>query len=537
MNYLLFILLPLPVLLQTPIYTSNGYIQGSRKKVDNSFVYEYLGVPYAKPPIKELRFKKPLPYEFSSNIFYANKTARTCFQQIPTHLYKRSHDIWTAQNRMSEDCLQLNIWIPVIKTGSVIIFFHGGGLYQGSGSLNIYDGSKFAVESKAIIVTVNYRLGILGFSKLGYEIPENIGLLDQQMAIKWIHKNIRNFGGYNDMVTIYGDHSGGSTASAHIFSRESIKYFNRLILSSGTVLNLWSTKNPYYIESSTRKFAKLMNCDRETDKEIINCLQNIKVTKFFKNNYLSINNFHDMIHYPFVISSEDNVFFNGNIKKKFSNGEMYKYIDIFIGHKKDEGSSIMERFFRLPNCTNNVNKKCDKNYYFEKALTSISKSLGFSKEYQSHLKALYSDVGDRREQLLRLISEFLIECPMLQFAYKYSKIGYSPPYYFIFDNKLDANITEYVFGYPFRNESFYKNKNIQIEKLISNSIMKIWGFFSFTGSPAPEWRKFTFMNYEAGIINKHITDKHPQKYIEDTYHKRCHFIENPDKFIKWLKEN
>uniref|UniRef100_A0A0N5BZC9 COesterase domain-containing protein n=1 Tax=Strongyloides papillosus TaxID=174720 RepID=A0A0N5BZC9_STREA len=164
--------------------------------IENNTVTEYLGIPYAKPPIKELRFMPPEGIgEFKTNeTFNATIPARTCPQIIPPYNFS-GFSIWYPPKNISEDCLQLNIWQPNKTTGGVLVMIHGGAYYSLSASLDLFNGSVLAAVAHAVVVTINYRIGALGFArwKDGKNITGNMGLLDQQMALKWINKNIHLF--------------------------------------------------------------------------------------------------------------------------------------------------------------------------------------------------------------------------------------------------------------------------------------------------------------------------------------------------------
>lgn len=122
----------------------------------------------------------------------------------------------------------------------VMVFVHGGGYVLGSGNDNLY-GPDFLIEQSVILVTVNYRLGVLGFMSLGTpEYSGNMGLKDQQLALKWIHSNIEHFSGDNQRITLFGESAGSSSTHFHTLSSESRKYFRNAILMSGTVDNLWA---------------------------------------------------------------------------------------------------------------------------------------------------------------------------------------------------------------------------------------------------------------------------------------------------------
>uniref|UniRef100_A0A0N4ZVN7 COesterase domain-containing protein n=1 Tax=Parastrongyloides trichosuri TaxID=131310 RepID=A0A0N4ZVN7_PARTI len=207
----------------------------------------FLGIPYAKPPIDKLRFKAPRRLKdvnyTTSEPFEAFNLGNSCYQPILRNNFV-PWDMFNPSNNMSEDCLRLNIYHPSNnkkENSSAIVFFHGGDYTTGSSASDIFNASYLAIKSNSTIITVNYRLGIFGFGYFGpnyTDVPGNMGLLDQQMALKWIKKNIVNITGTNQTkITLFGEGAGGASATAHLFAKNSSKLFDRIITSSGTIDN------------------------------------------------------------------------------------------------------------------------------------------------------------------------------------------------------------------------------------------------------------------------------------------------------------
>ncbi|XP_031637231.1 esterase B1-like [Contarinia nasturtii] len=216
------------------VETITGAIRGRRNVTLLKEVpfYSFKGIPYAQPPIGELRFKAPKPVEsWKPNVLDAFDFGDMCTQ--PLLLLPSSFP-------QSEICLTLNIYVPdsdVKSKLAVLFFIHGGGYTEGSYHDSIF-GPDFIVEKETILVTINYRLGAFGF--LSLDSPEysgNMGLKDQQLALKWIHANIGRFGGDNKRITVFGQSAGGSATNYHMLSAESRKYFRNGILMSGSAFN------------------------------------------------------------------------------------------------------------------------------------------------------------------------------------------------------------------------------------------------------------------------------------------------------------
>jgi para-nitrobenzyl esterase len=201
------------------VKTANGTVEG---RTEQSGIHAYRGIPFAAPPVGELRWKAPQPVKSWSGVRSAALFGPRCVQaSIFSDMNFRS-------NGMSEDCLYLNVWTPA-KPGSnerlpVLVYFFGGGFVAGDGSEPRYDGESMARKG-IVSLTVNYRLGVLGFMahpELTKESPHhasgNYALLDQHAALQWVQKNIVAFGGDPTKVTIAGESAGSIAVSAQMVS-------------------------------------------------------------------------------------------------------------------------------------------------------------------------------------------------------------------------------------------------------------------------------------------------------------------------------
>ena len=197
----------------------------------------YSGIPYARPPVGNLRFRPPQPVQPWQGTFQANNNTRICpqFRDTITEEYPDDKDIYT-----DEDCLRLNVWAPRTPgRHPVIVFDHGGAARSGSGSEARYDGTNLATTGDAVVVTVNYRLGLLGWGELGgldpaYQGSGNNGVRDQIAALEWIQAHIASFGGDPRNVTAVGQSEGAFSLSAILATDNPQRLFRRVLLESGS---------------------------------------------------------------------------------------------------------------------------------------------------------------------------------------------------------------------------------------------------------------------------------------------------------------
>ncbi|MBU6490035.1 MAG: carboxylesterase family protein [Burkholderiales bacterium] len=229
----------------TRINLPAGAIEGAKSSIQGAELRVFRGIPYAAPPVGDLRWKPPQPVSAWAGVRSATEFGARCMQLPLFQMEFRSRS-------MSEDCLFLNVWTPARASGEklpVLVYLFGGGFAAGDSSEPRYDGAALAARGM-VMVTVNYRLGVFGFLALPemarespYGAAGNYGLLDQHAALRWVHENIAKFGGDPDKVTIGGESAGSVAVSAHMASPLSRGLFARAIGQSGAAfgpLTVWS---------------------------------------------------------------------------------------------------------------------------------------------------------------------------------------------------------------------------------------------------------------------------------------------------------
>ncbi|XP_026282212.1 para-nitrobenzyl esterase-like isoform X2 [Frankliniella occidentalis] len=275
---------------------SQGQITGVyQRTADGNNFMAFYGIPYAKPPVGELRFKAPEPADKWEGVLEARTEGNICPQ--PMKPMKRfagatkkmmgmmkkmaglpNMPAFAAKHMtgMKEDCLFLNVYSPnlaatlameesalnEIKLNPVLVFFHGGAFSVGNADAMMY-GADLLMSKGVVLVTVNYRLGPLGFlATNSADAPGNAGLKDQRLALRWVRDNIKVFGGDPDKVTIYGESAGAYSVHMHVLSPSSAGLFRAAILSSSMGPDVYGfQENPAAV---SERLAEALGADAAT---------------------------------------------------------------------------------------------------------------------------------------------------------------------------------------------------------------------------------------------------------------------------------
>lgn len=246
------------------VKATDGVLQGIwRESTKGRPFASFYGIPYARPPVGEYRFREPQPMKPWVGVWDASRPLSGCLQ------YDSIQNIIKG----SEDCLYVNIHTPKMNPGAnlpVMVYIHGGAFMFGEGksyeALNLMDWDM-------VVVTLNYRLGPLGFLSTGDEvIPGNNGLKDQSFALHWVKNNIKMFGGNPDSVTLVGCSAGGASVHYHYLSPLSRGTFARGIAYSGSALAAWT--HSIKPAEKAKTLAAIVGCPTTTSKALLECLKN-----------------------------------------------------------------------------------------------------------------------------------------------------------------------------------------------------------------------------------------------------------------------
>jgi para-nitrobenzyl esterase len=221
--------------LRTNVEIASGRLRG----MEDRGVAVFRGIPYARPPVGELAFRAAQPPEPWRGVREAVRFGAAAPQFVPPRLVRSL--IGVPLERQSQDCLSLNVWTPGVDAASrpVLVWIHGGAFVMGTGASFLYRGARLARRGDVVVVTINYRLGALGFLNhpelRARGIEANLGIRDQIRALAWVRENIAAFGGDPGNVTIFGESAGGKSAGTLLAAPAARGLFHRAILQSGAM--------------------------------------------------------------------------------------------------------------------------------------------------------------------------------------------------------------------------------------------------------------------------------------------------------------
>ncbi|XP_063600367.1 cholinesterase 1-like isoform X1 [Penaeus indicus] len=257
------------------VYLHTGTVLGTvETSPGGRLYYVFRSIPYAEPPVGERRFKPPVPATASEGVTNHLKWPPSCPQVI-----KEKQLMHVKEIMGEEDCLYLNVFTPSMqeKNYPVMVYIHGGAFLTGNTSRH---NPELFLDQDIVVVTIQYRLGVLGFLSTEDEaLPGNLGLMDQTLALRWVHENIARFGGDVTRVTVAGLSAGAASAHMHLFNPHAKGLFSRAILMSGSALCPWALRKGH--RKVAMAVGETFNCQSdpkdasgvERSKLLVECLR------------------------------------------------------------------------------------------------------------------------------------------------------------------------------------------------------------------------------------------------------------------------
>lgn len=507
----------------TNISTTEGKISG----LINKNICVYKGIPYSEPPVGNLRFAKPIPPEVRDKTFIADTFGNECLQYPLFGLFP------TKKITGDEDCLYLNIWQPTSSAKSlkpVMVFLHGGGFAFGSGSFDLYEGTKISTQGDVIVATLNYRLGPMGFlshPSLKDERGEvgNYGIYDQIEALRWIKRNIKNFGGDLDNITIFGESAGGMSIGVLITSPLTRGLFNKAIIQSGPLSLITTTLKSQ--DKVSVEFAEKVGC--ENLKNAGECLRSLSSQNIYKYAQSDWSHFTPEDNNP---QAEKNFFFSpiidgklipDNPLKLLAKGIQEKNLKVIVGSNKDEVAIIGTR-------AGKVNTWEDLKLKTEQYANLAKKELGLEIDPGKFSSLYFKDkYPDPQQAFKEMIGDIIFTCPTIltakyltnnqgdAYLYQFAKTLSSKP--FLKDmGAFHGSELPFVFG-KFKLMGFNVTTEDNVE--VSDKVISLWTSFAHYGIPSakdvPQWEKFNPKHTPYLVIDSSLEVKYNLKAEECDY--------------------
>ncbi|KAL7878314.1 hypothetical protein AOLI_G00092880 [Acnodon oligacanthus] len=522
--WLLTFLFPQPALGRDELVvpTSKGKVRGVKlsEPGSNGSVVAFLGIPYAKPPLGKLRFSRPEPAEAWSGVWNATNFSSSCLQYVDAKFPGfPGAEMWNPNTNLSEDCLYLNVWTPSKRLQDpeqplvpVMVWIYGGGFTTGTASLDVYNGRYLSQSEQVVVVSINYRLGPLGFLALpgSEQVKGNAALFDQRLALSWVAENIAAFGGNPSSVTLFGESAGAGSVGHHILSVGSHSFFSRAVLQSGTPNAVWAAVETAEAWNRSLTLAQLLDCPLgPSSDEVLACLRSVDPEKIVG---LQFNVTHD----PMIISipfspTVDGDFLLDMPDVLIQSGRFLK-TELLLGLNQDEGPYFLvygARGFGIHH-----QSLISREQFLEGVALSLP---GFSEMAREAAAFQYTDWTDElsgqknRDSLGWLVGDRYFTCPLLDFARRYVEHGGSARVY-LFDHRSSSNSwpkwmgvmhgdeIEFVFGIPQNSSRGYTDEEVTM----SRRIMRHWANFAKSGNPSAEgsaWPPFTVEQQEYVTLN------------------------------------
>ena len=422
--------------------------------------------------------------------------------------YIKEGAIFLPNQEMSENCLHLNLYVPKMSEGnsskSVMVFIHGGGYIFGQGMF--YESSKLSIDGNVIVVTINYRLGYLGFLCTDDKNSRgNYGIWDQLMALQWIHQNIRAFGGNRNSVTLFGESAGAYSIGLLTMIPSNRGLFQRVILQSGSVLSEDAIEETDGL-AIAKEFAVALNCnDTLTTAGIVDCIKFANLSDII-NKTVEISRAKSLFEIT-VRPCIDKELFTESPKQILKNRNslafaFYQSLDMIIGSVSAEGSFTLSNLQRISmqNMTNfnysiGVPTSILSDYYVPRILQRFFNN---NTRVKTVILEEYTkdNISEQGMSLINLYGDIDFYSPIVRDAESHDGPGNTFMYYFDYETPFSGLIVDkipswfrgtvhgldliFLFGFLDR-LPFLGIQVSYIDKDIETAFISFWSSFAKTG--------------------------------------------------------
>lgn len=508
------------------VMTHNGAVRG----VENDGVFVFRGIPYASPPAGSLRWMPPQPASDWEGVRDATQFGNICLQVTTLGPF-------AGPANANEDCLYLNVYSPDLHPDEpqpVLVWIHGGGNVDGGS--NDYNGSKLATQGHTVVVTINYRLGLLGFMShpaidAEGHLFSNYGILDQQAALRWVKQNIRTFGGDEHNVTLGGQSAGCVDTESNVISPLAKGLFHRAILES-VVLEPATLATA---EAHGVAFAVAAGCGSGTDAATATCLRNLSAQQIFTLSGTASTG----APYETQIT-QDGTVLPGRFTTAIANGQ-FNHMPIMSGWTEDEqnfGLGITEYFSGPPRVPASVTD-------YDNRIAAFGTNPSYPPGTEAQAQSLYPLANYATPQLaLDAIGTDSTACAQRHTNRLFA--AQVPVYAYEFDDRTAPSYFPVMPGFE---ALAYHTSDIQylfpgwhggpdgiphplnsVQERLSDELVAAWTNFARTGNPNAEgnspWPRFGNDPNEAGYLSESIPKLSTLTDAEMSERHNCSFWES-----------
>ena len=469
------------------VETTAGNVQGTTVKIEQKDCTIFLGIPYAKPPVKELRFQPPTQMIKWNGVRNATTVPSLCYGLNFTNFTD-------VKGTQSEDCLYLNVFTPSLGSSSklpVLIWIHSGSI--GIGNVAWWNGEALATLGNMVVVTFDYRRGVLGFftgtdSYGNPIITPNLGLHDQQAVFHWVQQNIEKFGGDPSQVTISGHSSGAASVGLFIITTpRQEKLYQRAIMAGGSpVLPGLYYKDLKSTNPAFKNFMSRTKCDLSSNLQILSCLREMPIGDIIaiqdKTSILGLSEAYKV--------AVDGTLITDDPKKLLEAGKLKNTkLSVIGGVLQNEGDLFIAL---IPQLDNGITRQMFDNY-IERDFPDASE---MAKSVLKYRYTAWSNSTSRVNNLQMtsdLFTDRIFNAPMAYTLNKMSDNGIAT-YLYQFNHKIIHSAyystrvgvahsmeVPYIFGYPMLNLSHESNYYTQEDEKLSRVVIKLWSNFVTSG--------------------------------------------------------
>ncbi|XP_037279829.2 acetylcholinesterase-1 [Rhipicephalus microplus] len=508
------------------VVTKTAALHGLTQTHMGKTVKAYLGVPYAEPPVGHLRFSRPVRAKQKDRMILANDFQPPCMQ-----LNGALQDLpWfqVDDGVSSEDCLYLNVWTPECggpeKNAScplkpVLVWLHGGGFRGGSSTMDVYNGGTLAASGDIVVVTLNYRLGAFGFLSLNVSnIPGNMGLYDQHLALRWLRSNVQYFGGDPKEIVLAGQDAGATSVGLHLISPLSRRLIRRAVLIGGApnwLVDPLSTGSSYVRALMLTSALACSDSSVRTAPVVARCLRDAKAKTIAR----AESEIFKQAYYTFWPRDRDELVPMDPVMA-VARGHVLP-VDVLVGVTAESGFSQGMAFRRAlfdPKTSSPEMSKESATRVLEDVLFLFPRSA------RDEVARFYLEnstdgrSGSVRAALAQALGDVFINCPAVFFAESYGdrpmksffyKFSHRPtfsrwPAWF---GSTHFDDVPFLFGVPLRHPNKFSSKDVAVSRLMVETLTS----FVKTGVPRPsedvDWPLFTsttpdYLEVESGDISR-----------------------------------